>query len=726
MSRIRHRSFVGAASGRVCTTFAAVAALAGCQVRDPHLPEPMRLTKPPQTQESTLVIDDENKRPTTTMSESGLAPPVGRTLAEPFATSAAPRLSGENIGVSLEGIKLPAFINTVFGELLKLPFDIDNAVAAREQLVTLSVPEPVPPQQFYDIVKQVLVNNGVSVVYQSDTKIYRVVEAATVRQDVPTIVRSRALATVPGDQRPIFYFAPIHNVQSASMQGWLELALRDRVRFSPFGNANGLLLMGRREDINAALETIDILDQPTMAGNRSLKISPAFWSAGRLADQLTQVLVAEGYSVTIGTANTVAIRMVPIEALNTIIVFSTSETTLQHVLRWATDLDQPSQTINRQGMYYYSVQNAVASQIASLIGQIMGAGDAPPGANQQMQPGAAGGIGPGMANQAGAAQGAGASGTVGALSLGGNRRIIVDETRNAIIFQGSAEEYAQFRGLMQQMDRAPLEVMIEATVAEVVLDQNESLGMALGYNDNARLAPNASSVRSDAGIFATLLRSRGQIDASIDALAGNSRVSILSTPRLVTTSGNAASIQVGSQVPIVTTQQTAPTGAVGGTSNILQDVQYRSTGITLSIKPIINSSRRVELTIAQEVSSAAVNNISDIDSPIIQQRSISTTLSLGDGETALLGGLIQENGNSGDSGVPYLKDIPILGSLFKNQSNSLTRTELIVVLTPYIIDGPETARAVLEAFKSRLGEWAQEPPRPADTAIGADGLTVAQ
>ena len=630
---------------------------------------------------------------------------------------AAPRLNGENIGVSLEGIKLPAFINTVFGELLKLPFDIDPVVAGREQLVTLSIPEPIPPSQFFDVVKQVLTNNGVSVVYQSDTKIYRIVEASTVRQDVPTIVRSRALSTVPGDQRPIFYFVPIHNVQSASMQAWLELALRDRVRFSSFGQANGLLLMGRREDINAALETIEILDQPTMAGNRSLKISPAFWSAGRLAEQLQTVLVAEGYSAAIGTGITVAIRMIPIDALNTIIVFSTSEETLQHVLRWATDLDQPSQTINRQSMFYYPVENAVASQIASLIGQIMGGADAP-GSPPPPTPAA------GAMNANGQMANPNQGGSVGPVNLGGNRRIIVDETRNAIIFQGSAEEYAQFRGLMQQMDRPPLEVMIEATVAEVVLDRTESLGVVLGYDDSAARAPNANSVRSDAGIFATLLRSRGQIDANINALSSNSRVSVLSTPRLVTTSGTAASITVGSQVPIVTTQQTAPTGQIGGTSNILQDVQYRSTGITLSIKPTINSSRRVELQISQEVSSAAVNDVSDIDSPIIQQRSIQTTLSLGDGETALLGGLIQENGNTGNSGVPYLKDIPILGSLFKNQSNNLTRTELIIVLTPYIIDGADTSRAVLEAFKSRLGEWAQDPPLAIET--GVDAVTVKQ
>ena len=669
-------------------------AVAGCAGNSsPRLPEPLNITKTAQQDQITLMTGEEETRNSLT-SSPGLAPPLSRTLAEPFSSSTPPKLSGENIGVNFEGIKVPAFVNTVFGELLKVTFEIDAAVTKQERLITLRTAEPIPPDQFYRLVTEVLANYGLTVVYQNN--VYRIIEASTARQDVPQIVRSRALSSVPGDQRPIFFFTPLHNVPSGYMQTWLELALRDRVKFAGVGNSNGLLLMGKREDISAALETIEILDQPYMAGNHSLKITPAYWSAAKLADQLVTVLVAEGYNIALGGTATAAIKLIPIEALNTIIVFSTNETTMRHVLQWAIDLDQPSQTINTQGIYYYQVQNASARKVADLVAQILGQ-EVAGGAAAQVQP-------PTPGQQAQLMQAKPVA----------KQRVIVDESRNAIIFQGTAEEYAQFRNLVEQMDLAPLEVMIEATVAEVTLAENESLGVVLGFNDGAKSALNRSTIRSETGLFATLLRNQGQITADISALAGNSRVTILSTPRLVTTSGQEANIQVGSQVPIITTQQTAPAGTVGGTSTLLQDVQYRSTGITLNIKPTVNSSRRVELTISQEVSSASANNISKVDSPIIQQRSIQTTLSLSDGQTALLGGLITENFNSGDSGVPYLKDIPILGYLFKNQSNSLTRTELIILLTPYIIDGPETARAVRDAFKMRLGDWAHDK---ADEAV---------
>lgn len=674
-----------------------VLVLASCTNIDVQMPPTLNVPKANLSSAELLVAGDENKR-TTLGSAPGLSPPVGRTLAEPFSSATPPKLTGENIGVNFEGIRLPAFVNTVFGELLKVSFVIDDPVVKRDQLITLRTAEPIPPDQFYRLVTEVLATYGLQVVYQNN--VYRIVEGAAVRPDVPTIIRSRSLSSVPGDQRPIFFFTPVHNVASASMQGWLELALRDRVRFQPVGNANGLLLMGRREDINAALETIEILDQPNMAGNRSLKIMPAFWSAGRLADQLVQVMTAEGYNIAVGTVNAVAVRMVPIEALNTIIVFSTSEQTLQHLLEWATELDQPSQSINAQSMFYYQVQNASAAKVAELVGQVLG-----------------GGVG-GVTSDVSAAQRqstqqiqAGNAANVTQLAAPPPRqKLTVDEARNAIIFQGSAEEWAQFRSLMVQMDRQPLEVLIEATVAEVTLDKTESLGVILGFDDGVPDLANRNTIRSATGIIATLMRSNGQVSASVNALATNSRVTVLSTPRLVTTSGQPASIQVGSQVPIVTTQQTAPTGIIGGTSSILQDVQYRTTGILLNIKPTVNSSRRIELDISQEVSSAAINDVSNIDSPIIQQRSIQTTLSIADGETALLGGLTTNNANTGSNGVPYLKDIPILGSLFKNESINTTRTELIILLTPYIIDGPEQSRAVLEAFKNRLGEWARGVP----------------
>ena len=600
----------------------------------------------------------------TLLSSPGIETPSGRAYGAPILSNQSPSLSGQDISINYEGVPLPEFINEVFGQLLAVTFEIDNNVLERQQLVTLRTSSSLNPNDFYVLVKQVLSNYGISVAYQNN--IYRIIENSQAQKEIPRIIRTRAFKNVPGDLRPVFYYARVNNIRVKQIQTWLNLSLRNRVNIINVPYSNALLVLGSTEDVAAAVEVIEVLDQPNLAGNTSLKIYPAFWSAEKLSRQLVQVLKAEGYSVEIGPDTDAPIKLIPIQALNTIIVFASSEQNIKHVLQWASELDQPGQTIDTTGVYYLSVENTNAGDIAELTAGLLNtASTNPDQKNTETQ-------------------------------------VIVDKSRNALIFQGSAEEYAQFRSLVKQMDRAPFEVLIEATIAEVTLDKGESLGTVLNFDSGRTALQNRSAVQSSSGLLVNLIRDTGDLTASLQAAADNNSISILSSPRLVVASGKEASMTVGTQVPIITTQQTAPDGTIGGTSNILQQVQYRDTGITLSISPIVNSSQRVELTISQEVSDAQNNDKSDIQSPIILTRAFNTTLSIDDGETVLLAGLISENYSKGNSGVPYLKDIPILGNLFKSESQAVSKTELIVLLTPYIIDDQNTSRYVRDAFRSQL------------------------
>lgn len=662
-------------AAQLCVVFAVSIILSSCTTL-PRTPitTPMQISKTSNV-DGDLIIEGAATGRSSLTSEPGLRTPSGRESAAPITSSQPPSLEGEDISINFEGVLLPAFVNTVFGELLEVTFEIDSAVLDREQLVTLRTAEPTSPDGFYQLITQVLSNYGISVAYENG--VYRVVENSQAQKEIPRIIRSRAFTSVPGDMRPVFYYATIDNVRIQTMQVWLDLTMRKRVQIITIPYSNALLLLGNAEDVSAATEVIDILDQPNLAGSRSLKISPAFWSADKLTRQLMEVLKAEGYSVELGPDTNAPIKMIPVQALNTIIVFSSSEQNLQHVLDWASELDQPGQTINTTGVYYHQVKNTNAEEIATIITELLST-DAPDNnaTGQQVESNV-------------------------------TKSVTVDKPRNALIFQGSAEEYAQFRSLVEQMDRAPFEVLIEATVAEVTLDQGESLGVVLKFDNAATTVPNSTSIQSDSGLQVNLIRDTGDFTAALNAAADQSRVSILSSPRLIAASGKTASMQVGTQVPIITTQQTAPDGSTGGTSNILQQVQYRDTGVVLDISPIVNSSQRVELTVSQEVSEAQGNDTSDIQSPIILTRSFTTTLSIDDGETVLLAGLISENFSTGDNGVPYLKDVPILGNLFKSSSQSVQKTELIVLLTPYIIDSRNASRSVRDAFRSQLGGLAE-------------------
>lgn len=686
--------------------------VASCQ--SPKLPElqsPLRGPSADKGGQSEQVLAGQDRERRTALQASRTpAPPRASQGAAVAEQDNRPRFTGDPISVSLDSLPLPAFVNAAFGELLKTGFEIDSEVAQRNQIVTLRTAEPVSQEQFYNLVVNVLANYDVAVRYQGG--IFRIAGRQAAGPESPRIIRTRALPNVPGNQRPIFQYLPLASIDAQTAQRWVIAAFGQSVTLFSDQPNNAVLILGQPDNVAAAVEAIRVLDQPRLAGSQGVRLEPAFWSAKNLADKLVEVLTVQGYATSTNPQAPGAITLIPVEPLNIILVFSLDPANLEQVLQWARELDQPSQTVERRGLFYYQVQNTAASDLAKVLNQVFSetsmtmsaAADRRPEAAQQMQ-GATGAQG----------QGAQASSPIQATVTARGGRLVVDEVRNAIIFQGSAEEYAQLRPLLQTMDRAPFEVLIEATIAEVTYTDTEDFGIEwflsdLGIGDYFISGGTLGRLGAAGGSTFFSLRNQGGAQrAVLNALSRDTRVSILSNPRIVTQSGTEANFEVGTEVPIITTQQTNPQQQIGGTSGLLQSVQYRKTGVIMNVTPVVHSNNRVDLEITQEVSEADENTTSSITSPIILNRSLATTLSLEDGSTVLLGGLISQNNSFGNTGVPLLKDIPVVGQLFSNRTQTARKTELIVLITPYIIKNSQDAAQIREAFRARLGNWAQQP-----------------
>ena len=207
----------------------------------------------------------------------------------------------------------------------------------------------------------------------------------------------------------------------------------------------------------------------------------------------------------------------------------------------------------------------------------------------------------------------------------------------------------------------------------------------------------------------------------LNALANSNRATVLSSPRVIAKNGVEATIQVGQEVPIITSQQT--TSATEG--GVLQSIQYRQAGVILKVKPVIHSGDQIDIEISQEVSSANRTETGVTSSPTFSTRRLETRLSMRNGSTVLLGGLVSTNISDGSAGVPLLKDIPLLGQAFRTNSRSREKSELIIIITPYVINDDHDARAITEAFRSQLGEWARGAPA-ADAADRAEAPTPAR
>jgi general secretion pathway protein D len=683
-------------------------------------------------------------------------------------------VSGPGESLSLEQVSLPAFINEVFSRTLKLNVQVDQTVMSRTDLVTLRTGKPLPARELFAVAQNILADYGIAVSW--DGKVLHVVTDQKLMAEMPTLVRGRALPEIPSVLRPIFQVVDLDQVSANDMMQWLVNAFGTNVRVIASPSTNSIMIFGLPQNVQAAIEAVQVLDQARLAGRASLRVSPVYWTASDLANKLVQVLRAEGYAASASSLATAApgaaaVTIVPVEANNSLIAFAADPKVLAHIRQWIADLDQPGQVDPTHNIFVYLVQNTTAASIGGTVQSVLGgqAGVSAPAEAQLEQAGrtqslslanltqsSLGQSSPGQSSLGASPQGLGqpspsvnpvvpppSPSAIEPLSTtpptqqpgGGAKpigpRIVVDSARNALILIGSAQDYERIRPLLLALDKAPREALIEVTVAEVDLTDATNLGIewtvvtpvggshiqsfGTGGNVLTPPLPNATAASSTSsstglplgtsGFNYTILDNLGDVYAVLNAFAQNNGLSVLSTPRVLAESGQTANIEVGTQVPVVTSQGTTNTIQNAGTTGILQSIQYTQTGVLLSVLPVIHSGNRIDLTVSQEVSQALPNTTPGITSPLIQNRNVSTQLSMSDGQTVVIGGMIAENRSADDSGIPYLKDIPGLGLLFRSQMLSKMRTELLVFITPYVISNDSDAAAITRQFQDEMNKW---------------------
>lgn len=643
----------------------------------------------------TTFVSGGPERSNATQVSSALPRPPQGALSTVKPAAPAPAGAADEpatITLNLDQVALPNFIQVVYGSILKANFSVDPAVSARTDLVTIRTAKAQTLSQVRETARMLLKSYGVAVTDVG--QFLRIVPDNTTQGYAPEIRRGRALPETPMTLRPIFQLVELDAVQTSEVTAWLTKMYGTKITVQEDAARNALMIGGQSDDVASAIDTIRVLDQPRMRGQGSARIDPMFWSAQELGAKLNEILVSEGYRSAMTATSNTPIIILPVQAINAIIVFASDPAILAHIVDWAKELDKPAS--KGGGFFTYSVRYSDAGELAKTVRELL-EGSAPAAA-------------PAVAAPAGAT-------VIGAAPpRARSSRVVVNAATNALIFQGGMEDYTSILNLLQQLDQPAKAALIEVTVAEVNLTDAQQLGVEWALN-NATVGKSSwvggtlGNLGIGSGGLSLLgVNAAGTTRAKINALANNNRARVLSSPRIMARNGETATIQVGQEVPIITSQQT--NAVTGGTGGILQTVQYRNTGVILKVKPIIHAGDRIELEVAQEVSSAQSTTTGVASSPTISTRKVDTKLTLRDGSTVLLGGLMSSNQTSGDSGIPLLKDVPAVGQLFRVNTDNTTRTELIVLITPYIISDDKDAQSITEAFRSRLGDWAQDAPLP--------------
>ena len=684
--------------------------LAGCQAPGPLIPSGLGV----KTGAGTVTnAPNTAQRLSTTVEASPSVPTAERSAAgargEPSVLADLPS-SPANIYLNFDQVPLPALIQAIYADVLKKNVNVDPAVAARRDLVTLRTGSQLSPREAAELTNKLLASYGVSVLDVGG--LVRIVPNNQGLGILPEIRRGRALPDTPQSLRPVFQLYELAVVRNIDVTNTLRTMFDKRITVTEDPNRNAVLLAGRSDDVAAAVEVLQVLDQPLMKGRQSLRINPAYWSADDLVQKLNDVLQAEGYSVgPLGPGTQYPITLVSVPTVNAVLVFASDGKIAEHVAAWARNLDRPNERNIGRNYFSYAVQNTDAVALAATLQQLLGGVLVAPG----------GGARPSVGATATTAPAAAASQTGPAAR---QTSVVVDRATNSLIFSANPDQYAQIVSLLQSLDRPARQALIEVTVAEVELTDNSELGVEWLFKnlrlDATGIVGGLSGLGlGTSGFNFTWTGANPSRSVIVNALASNNRTTILSNPSVLARNGETATISVGQDVPIVTSQQSTLSSTVNATNpGVLQTIQYRNTGVLLKVTPIIHAGDVIDLDLSQEVSEAQTTVTGVNVSPTFLTRKLETKLTLRNGATVLLGGLISNSGTTGDTGIPYGKDIPVFGQLFRKDTNNHTKRELIMLITPYIINDDGDARAVTDAFRRSLSPWAHPLLPPSDSPRG--------
>lgn len=568
------------------------------------------------------------------------------------------------------------FIETVFGKALKTNYIIAVEGDLRSS-VTLNLTNEVSSRELFTLSRQLLNDNGLDVSLRDQT--FYIFPRSEARKDV-VIGFGRRYRDIPDTAQKILQVIPLKYGLKAS----LERTLRDltSLKLSADMTQNAFFAEGTRAEIVRLLDLVQLLDVPANRGRNIAMVELTYLSPESYIEQLGQLMGAEGISVGQQAGLGVAILTIPVNQLGAVAMFASNEEVLDRARYWTGQIDRPSKGPEK-GYYIYHPRYARASDLGESIGNLIGSGRSVGGNTtrdtQSAQPTQSQARDPRLAAARMTGQASPSSS-----SSNGDISMTVDERSNAIIFYSTGGDYKALLPVIRRLDVMPKQIVLDATIAEVTLTDEFAQGFEFAFR-NGKLSGGTYQALGVDEMGGFSLNWVDGFDRFIARLQQTSSlVNVISNPTLVVRDGVAASINVGNDIPVV--------GSTTFTEDLqsqTQSIEYRKTGVQLSVTPTINAQGLVVLQIDQNISNTSSSGPSVGGNSSIFERSLKTEVVAQSGQTILLGGLISENTSSGDSKVPLLADIPVVGNLFKSESKETVKTELVIFITPRIIERTE-------------------------------------
>jgi general secretion pathway protein D len=588
--------------------------------------------------------------------------------------------------INVEKMPLSDFIIYALGETLKVPFITDQKVMDNKEPITFSMPQPMPSDKALEIVLGLFERYNLNVEEKAGA-LYILHKSPEPKQPFDV----RIGREVPESSAQIFQVVPLKHIRPheiGQLVGDLYKTTSVQIRLHPKGE-NVILLYGQASQVKQIVEFIETFDVPYLQGKKIIVFKLTYWQIDDFVKQISQIFEGIGLSVAKSPKDP-GVLFIPIKPLGSLLVIAPDDISLKYVLHWKEKLDTPEASGAEERPFVYIPKYARASDLVKSIRNLYGVMPAPAAPAVPATP-----TTPARPPTPQPAQ----------LEITG-LKISSDDQKNIIMVVSTAAEYKKILTLLTELDVPPRQVLIEATVAEFTL--TDDLKYGLEWYIKNRMFEGTSNLQSlvgmteGTGLVYQFLTDTKKFQVVVNAFASQDRVNILSTPRLIVLDNQEAMIQVGTDVPIVTSEVTAA-DVTQTVPSVLRSIQYRSTGVILRIKPTINTEGLLTLNISQEVSEMGTNP-PGMSSPTILTRKITTSVVAAHGESIALGGLMSENKSWGTSKIPFLGDIPVIGPLFKTTSKENRKTELLIFLTPTILTTIDETSKITRDLKKEL-KW---------------------
>lgn len=654
------------------------------------------------------VTEADNPAGVQVLTPEGAAEEQVKPPERPFFQPYAPRQGRYNNPGDVQGTAVLNFSDAGLRDILRTiteltgeSFIISPGINAR---ISVQTSKPIQRKDVFQVFESILEANGLAAVKAG--QYYKIVRAESARQRPLDIYSGRDPEEIPAGDRVMNLVVPVEFIPASDLSQVLKPLLSPAGSVTVLQRSNTLLVTDTAFNIKGHLNLINELDSDAFARMEVAFVPVKSVDVKTLKKELSEIFSAVGLG-----KETPQLAIVPIERLNSLIVLSSTPELMTGAKEWIERLDKATET-EGSSIHIYYVKNDKASNIKGLIEDLYGGGRRSVPISSPTQVAASPG---GIAVNVGKADSPVPA--KGGEPVGDGLRIYIYESTNALIIQSSRREYLEILPTIQELDRPPKQVLIDALIAEVKLDESTKYGIQwsiLSGNTNVQqstgivssvLEAKDGGISTPAGVAAPSGLSIFTTDASrffsvIQALASEGDVDVLSNPHIVVKNYERATMNVGSDEPVAT--QSTQT-EVTGTAGVVQNIEYRKTGVILTVIPQITEGGMVAMTIRQEVSDKSTDRtVGNAVYPSFTKREAETSVVAKDRETLVIAGLIQEKNDDSFSGIPLLSKIPVLGALFRYTSRNSSKTELVILLTPRIISNPEDGMTATSEVTERL------------------------